>query len=562
MSGPSSSIFDALQAHFKGQSPQRDPRNDGDGELGPTRPVNPNQGHQTIHLGFGRPDLGNPPPVSQTPPPLPSYYIDPLLVADDGYHNRHPSGPPVGRGATAQNKLVSILPKPSPTSQPQTVFDSQMNAASKRMAEEGLVDPRLRKAAKSDYPILPDMETAVQQSGATETSTGGLNYFQGVSNAFDVEGDVHPTGSATDALLERQMGLQNNSDEESDAENRGEYDEDDDEEPQRTGRRRGRGRGRAAQGRGIKRGPRKAAEPTGDVKYRINMAQEAYLNGRIDDAIEWVEDAIRINAEICRAWTLLSTLFMEKGDYKKSFTARVFSCHLQPKDVQGWLNAAELGLQLLDEYPEDATELREQSSVCYSAALRANITCTQARHGRAAISVERRQFRTAAKDYLYLLEHCEYDVYALRPYAEMTIMLASIGKRGYYTPESAIEWYRRAFAYFRENGPSERFPLDWQDVNIFVGVLAYIEHTKDALYEVKSLSRWLLGRSDDTFWDDWQDDDREWDVDNVRRLGIEGYQEGKYPESSYGSGLPLMLRTKMAVCRLRLGDLDEAQVSK
>jgi general transcription factor 3C polypeptide 3 (transcription factor C subunit 4) len=292
------------------------------------------------------------------------------------------------------------------------------------------------------------------------------------------------------------------------------------------------------------------------------MASDAYMDGRIDDAIEWVEDAIRINAEIFRAWRLLATLLEEKGDLKKSFTARVFSCHLEPKAVEGWLQTAEIGIALRDILPQDAAELLEQASVCYSAALRADITNTQARHGRAAIAVERRQLRTAAKDYLYLLEHCEYDVHALRSYAEMTILLASTGKRGFYTPESAIERYYRAFAYFRANGIDGRYPLEWQDVNIFVGLLAFVENTKDALYEVKSLSRWLLGRSDESFWDDWQDDDREWDVDNVRRIGFEKFQEGRYPELSYGHGLPFVLRTKLAVYRLKLGDLDEAGVSQ
>ena len=78
--------------------------------------------------------------------------------------------------------------------------------------------------------------------------------------------------------------------------------------------RRGRGGrgGRASR----KRGPRKAAEPTGDVKYRLNMATNAYMGGRIDEAIEYVEDAIRINAETHRAWMLLASFLEEKGNKK------------------------------------------------------------------------------------------------------------------------------------------------------------------------------------------------------------------------------------------------------
>ncbi|KAJ3551363.1 hypothetical protein NPX13_g11380 [Xylaria arbuscula] len=276
--------------------------------------------------------------------------------------------------------------------------------------------------------------------------------------------------------------------------------------------------------------------------------------------MKYVEEAIRINAETYRAWTLLATLLEDKRDFKGSFTARVFSCHLQPKNVEGWINCAELGIALRDNFPDDAAHFLEQASICYSAALRADIGNQPARHSRAAIAFERGQIRTAAKDYLYLLEHGgEYDIHALRAYAEMTIILASTRKRSSYKPESAIEWYRRAFDHFRAGSMDQPHPIEWQDINIFVGLLAYVEHTKDAIFHSKLLARWLMGRSSESFWDDWQDDDREWDIDDVRRTEYQEFKPGKYPQSSYGSGLPLDLRAKLAVYRIKLGDLDEAQ---
>ncbi|KAI0391317.1 hypothetical protein F5Y17DRAFT_441000 [Xylariaceae sp. FL0594] len=507
MNRPTWSAFEALQEHFR------------------TRPSH-SQSHQSqtqTAEGSGNEGQTLPqfPPQIRQAPPVSSFYIDPLLVADD-HHGGRPREP--GSWNTP---------------------GAQTNAATKRKAEQDYVDQ-----SQSYYPTLPGPST----SGVSHPQHDFIPSMQAQGNAVD---------SGTDALLQRQLDLQGASDdEESESENRqkrpsGYSDEEDEDNPRRA--RRGRRRGQQARGKGVKRGPRKAAEPTGDVKYRINMASEAYMNGRLDEAIDWVEDAIRINAETYRAWVLLASLLEEKGDLKGSFTARVFSCHLQPKHVEGWLHCAEIGIALRDELPEEAPTLLDQSSVCYSAALRADINNRQARHGRAAIAVERRQYRTAAKDYLYLLEHGEYDVHALRSYAEMTILLASTGKRGYYKPESAIEWYRRAFAYFRSHGIDDRYVLEWQDVDIFVGLLAYIGQTKDALCELKSLARWMLGRQDEDFWDDWQDDDREWDVDNVRRLGFEEFREGKYPESSYGGSLPLELRAKLAVYRLKLGDLDEAQ---
>ncbi|GAP86561.1 putative transcription factor tau subunit sfc4 [Rosellinia necatrix] len=555
MSAPTSSPSDASQVHF------------GVG-LPPLRPSQARRDNDERNPGH--------PPHLPGPSP-PSSYLDPLITADSGHGGQLPCNQQTSvtrndapeRATAARSNLFSIPPKPSFTSDPRggpliAAMGGQIDTTQKRKAEDGLIDPRLYKTPKCDSAGFSSTGTTVGQLGQNEPAVGLANTVVGTRQpilAPGIAADNDFLKSASDALIGWQLDLHDGSDEESGSENipwgPSRYHDKDDDEP-RQGRR-GRGRGRGARGRGVKRGPRKAAEPTGDVKYRLNMASNAYMDRRLDEAIEWVEDAIRINAEIYQAWTLLASFLEEKGDLKGSFAARVFSCHLQPKIVDGWLSCAETGIALRDILPQDEAGILEQVTVCYSAALRADINNQEARYGRAAIAVERGQIRTAAKDYLYLLEHGEYDVHALRSYAEMTILLASTGKGDFYRLESAIDWYYRAFAHYRASAVYDRHFIEWRDVNIFAVLLAYVEHTKDALYEVKSLARWLLGRPNDNFWDDWQDDDREWDVDNTRRIGFGDFEEGKYPESSYGAGLPLDLRTKLAVYRLKLGDLNEAQ---
>ncbi len=43
---------------------------------------------------------------------------------------------------------------------------------------------------------------------------------------------------------------------------------------------------------------------------------------------------------------------------------------------------------------------------------------------------------------------------------------------------------------------------------------------EEGAYELKRISRWLLGRPDETYWDDWPDDDREWDATDDRRVEV------------------------------------------
>ncbi|KAI0180874.1 TPR-like protein [Hypoxylon sp. FL1284] len=306
-----------------------------------------------------------------------------------------------------------------------------------------------------------------------------------------------------------------------------------------------------------RRGPRKAVEPTGDIKYRLNMASNAYMDGNLDEAIRYVEDAIRINAETYRAWTMLASFLHEKKEVKQVFTAKVIAATLQPKEIDGWIQCAELGIKLADEFPEEANEFLQQAIYSYSSALRVDNKHRPARHGRAAIYSDMGRLKSAVKDYTVLVDTCPYDVYALRGLARISILIADIGAQFADRPKAAIEAYRLCVAHFRENGLDSDFPFGWEDIEMFVELLAYVEEFQEAVHELRLLSRWHLTRSDEVFWDA-ESDDREWDVDNIRRLGVASYQDGKYPASSYGSGLPLELRTKLAVYRLKLGEQDEA----
>jgi general transcription factor 3C polypeptide 3 (transcription factor C subunit 4) len=83
------------------------------------------------------------------------------------------------------------------------------------------------------------------------------------------------------------------------------------------------------------------------------------------------------------------------------------------------------------------------------------------------------------------------------------------------------------------------------------------------LAKLKHVSRWLLGRVEETFWDLYNEDDREFDLEDGRRLEIQEYIPGKYNPATYGERLPLELRVKLGIFRLRLGDeeYEEAMVS-
>jgi general transcription factor 3C polypeptide 3 (transcription factor C subunit 4) len=127
--------------------------------------------------------------------------------------------------------------------------------------------------------------------------------------------------------------------------------------------------------------------------------------------------------------------------------------------------------------------------------------------------------------------------------------------------QTAIEHYRESIAYYKTSPIQEGSIFGWNDVDIYITVLEFAGAYEAALRETKSLARWLLGRENETFWDEVIGNDCEWDIDDSRRLEIPAFTVGKQPLSSYGENLPLEIRVKLGLCRLHLGQHTEALVS-
>ena len=615
MSHPFSSTLDALQAHFANKAVAPAPA----GEPGPQ--------HAAQHAASNRQSRTPEPapvPAVSVPGPLPAQHA-PSAQSASLPVNDLPARPQESLAMPYSEAIFSYTPEDEgtrrmgsapqvhlrqPISQPwtekpplsfqasgpgQRALEHRGQALASAEASHGLQSQNVSDASSSDARLIAKAASDIMK-GASAAVPGPSPYDGSGSPPPIAPGElphtenlVIPVDMGTDSLLRRQNALVRQEAAEGNRSQSEEQDSDalNDAEQQILADLGGGPRKRAkkntqpgkyleggtrgsgqpsTRGRGNntkRRGPRKAAEPTGDVKLRLNMASEAYVQGRVNDAIKLVEDAIRINAEIHRAWILLAQLFEEQGDLKKRLTALICAAQLEPKNVEGWLNVAQSAVALREIYPDDTEDLTRQAILCYSCALRADVEHQDARHSRAALCLDRGQYKGAAKDYMFLVNRNFYDVYALRGLAETSVLIAETSKRKqtHFTPEEAIAAYRKCIAHFRENGPDPGYPFDWEDLYVFVDLLGYIGQYREAVHELKSLARWLLERPDESFWDHDDDDDREWDADDSRRLEVPGFQKGRHPDTSYGNGLPLQLRTKLGVYRLELGHEDEAMVS-
>lgn len=313
---------------------------------------------------------------------------------------------------------------------------------------------------------------------------------------------------------------------------------------------RGRGRGKGRKGR-VFRGPRKAAEPTGDIRARLGRASQAFILENYEEAKALVEEVIRINAETHEAWTLLASIFRELGDTEKTLLALIYAAHLRPKDAAQWLNAARFALE---ETGDLRTKYLPSAKFCFSSAIKANPKDDlEARCGKAAVLRELGSSNAALVEYKHALKQKPYDAGILRMVAEAYIDIDKV--------KPAQDLYKNAIAHYQEAGKERGSEFTWSDANIYLELYAYAEQYAEAINELRALARWLLGREAESFWDSIAEDDREWDSTDERRQSTPGFTAGRYSVAQYGDGLPLEFRIKLGQYRLKLGHVNEALVS-
>ncbi|KAK9790446.1 putative Transcription factor tau subunit sfc4 [Seiridium cardinale] len=306
----------------------------------------------------------------------------------------------------------------------------------------------------------------------------------------------------------------------------------------------------------IKRGPRKPAEPTGDVKLRLSAATNAFMGGDLDEALHQVNDAIRLNAEIHRSWSLLSEILREREEYKQSLTAAVCAAHLQPKILDAWLDCGRFALELIEAEPDDAEDTLKIAIMTFSQAIKIQPDNIGVRQTRAALYLTRQSFKQAVSEYKWIIERTPYDLLALRGLADASVQLFENLRR--YSDRQrweARDAYQRAIDHYQTEYPmggmNEELPFTWDDAFTYTALLLHLDQYGAALHATRSLARWLLGRHEDAFWDSMEDD-REWDIGDERRKDIPEFDANKYSAESYGASLALRLRVNLALCRLRL----------
>lgn len=260
-----------------------------------------------------------------------------------------------------------------------------------------------------------------------------------------------------------------------------------------------------------------------------------------------------MNPEMYAAHSLLAEIHLARKDNDKALTALFNGAHTRPRTPHVWTDLAELLL--------DRANLEDDSAItdalyCYSRVIQIEPQNIHARCQRAELNRRLGNNGRAAAEYESLLRILPHDLAILRSLAETYMDLEET--------QQAIEHYNASISFYRMKEPQQAKTFAWSDVNIYVELFADQQRYWEGLCALKSLSRWLLGRPDDAVWKAFDQDDREFDLDDYpRRVEIGRFQADLHGDISYGKGMPIELHVKLGLFRLRspTRQIGEAMVS-
>ncbi|KAJ8608958.1 hypothetical protein MRB53_039397 [Persea americana] len=295
-----------------------------------------------------------------------------------------------------------------------------------------------------------------------------------------------------------------------------------------------------------KRSTRNLAEPSAEFKSLQDKATTAFLDQRYEEALDHARQAIQINPEIFAAHSLLSQIYLEMGKQAESLAVLWSGAHTK-REVGVWWEVANRTAEL-----GSGESTQNQLKYCYSQINRLDPNDFDARKLRLAIYVDEGATGRAIRETKAMLRIRPHDLDTLQSLAELCIVYddAPRAKKVY---AAAIDHYK----LLQNDGFGGGF--SFSDLNIYLELFAHDKEWQQGLIVAKSISRWLCGRRDETYWDDVQDNDCEWDLDDEpRRVLVEDFIASDLGSDAYGQNLPPEIRAKMGIFRMQLGDAREA----
>lgn len=327
---------------------------------------------------------------------------------------------------------------------------------------------------------------------------------------------------------------------------------------------RGRKRGKLGRVKGP-RGPRAVADPGHEFKELQRQANERFIAEDYEPALEYAQKAIQLNPEIFDAYNIASEIYAAMGQEENSIAALIAGAPTK-RDAGLWQFIIERINKLNPEQYPEYNETAKTAAVlaCLNQIIllddnyeaRSHKLEIEARLGHASkCMVLGLKMLKARKD-----KNEDPDTEVLKI---MAMMGTSSARQTRIHLERLLNSFEEAIEVF--TGPSrnpDNNDLDWELINIYLDLLDRKGDHTNAVSQLRILSRWKQGRRHEIHWDE-QKDDREFDLtDEPRRSSVPLFVKLS-EDAKYGQTLPLEIRVKLGLFRLRksVDDFGEAMVS-
>ena len=305
---------------------------------------------------------------------------------------------------------------------------------------------------------------------------------------------------------------------------------------------RGRGRGKA----------KKAIDPGKDFKSYQASASQAYMEDDLETAADYARQAIQANPEVFQAHSLLSEIFRRQGKDEDSVTA-LWTGAYTVRHPTTWALVADRMIELAG--MERNESYLKKAIDCYAEAIKLKGLLEDGqdyalRVRKFDLYKELGDSKFARLDCKNILRIWPGNTRFLREYAELCAAWQDKSEliRAKYAYDRAFELYSDQET-FGDGGDT------WSHLNIYLELVDMVGEPAEGTSMLKRLARWFLGRKEETFWDRYTEDDREFDNDVSRRGLVSEFQAGKasFDRLKYGDGLPIELRVRLGLFRLKMG---------
>ncbi|PCH42829.1 TPR-like protein [Wolfiporia cocos MD-104 SS10] len=306
---------------------------------------------------------------------------------------------------------------------------------------------------------------------------------------------------------------------------------------------------RAASGVGRtrrKRGRRSGPVLSQQVRALIGEGNQAYVDNDIPETIRIMQEVIRIEPRAASAWSVLAQCCDDLNEKSKALQLRVMAAHLH-HDPEEWERLAKQSLQLGS---------NQQALYCYGKIYSLDPTNVNALWDRATLAKEIGELKIARSTLLAMLKRLPHNLTVLDELRPILIELSDLAL--------CANLFADAFAHYQDTFPTGIGYDPDADCDVPGGgfeliqilILADLQNTlaqyEKAIHTIRRGCRWLQGRAHQKFWDVCEDD-REYDVVEGGRNAVGEVQPGMYP-------LDVNARHRLAVARIKLGDIDEGRI--